>query len=160
MIDVTVTDDDGGSDAESLGEVVTGEAETTEGNGWWKHQFSGGGNPQVEDAVLLGCLDILSTVSSVFSEATDVDTLDAVHGTLSPSGDDRRVHAEADLMAAWLHFASGAVAWDASVRLGNGATLSFDDLMGQIETTILDGAATDGELLRAERHAQRHRHAG
>ncbi|MEA2024497.1 MAG: PKD domain-containing protein [Actinomycetota bacterium] len=160
IIDVAVTDDDGGSEAESLGKIVTGDADTTEGNGWWKHQYSSGGNPQLEDAVLLGYLDIVNAVSSVFSEATDVDTLDAVHGTLSPSGDDRRVHAEADLMAAWLHFASGAVAWDAWVPLGDGATMAFLDLMHQVETTILDGAATDGALLEAEHLAQRVRHAG
>ena len=160
VIDVTVTDDDGGSDSESLGKVVTGDAETTEGNGWWKHQYSGGGNPHVDDAVLHGYLDIVNAVSSVFSEATNVTTLDDVHMVLSPGGDDRRIHAEADLMAAWLHFASGAVAWDASVPLEGGATLPFLDVMHQVEAIILDGAATDEALLEAELLAQRVRRAG
>jgi murein DD-endopeptidase MepM/ murein hydrolase activator NlpD len=160
VIDVTVTDDDGGSDQESLGKVITGDAETTEGNGWWKHQYNGEGNLHVDDAVLHGYLDIVNAVSSVFSEATNVATLDDVHNVLSPDGDDRRVHAEADLMAAWLHFASGAVAWDASVPLEGGTTLAFLDVMLQIEATILDAGATDMELLEVELLAQRVRHAG
>jgi hypothetical protein len=160
VIDVTVTDDDGGSDAEDLGKIVVGDAQTTQGNGWWKHQYSGAGNPHVDDAVLSGYLDIVNAVSSVFSEATTVSTHDDVHTVLSPTGEDRRVHAEGDLMAAWLQFASGAVAWDASVPLGGGSTMAFLDLMQQVETTILDGAATDAELLAAEHLAQRVRHAG
>lgn len=160
LIDVTVTDDDGGSDAGSLGKVVTGDADTTEGIGWWKHQYSGGGNPHVDDAFLEGYLDIVNAVSSVFSEATPVSTLDDVHVVLSPIGGDRRIHAEGDLMAAWLSFASGAVAWDASVPLEGGGAMGFLDLMLQVETTILDGAATDQELLEAELLAQRVRHAG
>ena len=158
-IDVTVTDDDGGSDSENLGKIVTGDAETTEGNGWWRHQYSGGGNPHVDDAVLEGYLDIVNAVSSVFSEATAVASLDDVQTVLSPVGPDRRVHAEADLMAAWLHFASGAVAWDASVPLEGGGTMSYLDLMQQVETTILNGGASDAELLEAELLARRVRHA-
>ena len=96
----------------------------------------------------------------MFSEATTVTTLDDVHMVLSPGGDDRRIHAEADLMAAWLHFASGAVAWDASVPLEGGATLPFLDVMHQVEAIILDGAATDEALLEAELLAQRVRRAG
>jgi hypothetical protein len=160
IVDVIVTDDDGGSDAAELDKLVTGDADATQGNGWWKHQYSGDGNPHVDDAVLSGYLDIVNAVSSVFSEATAVATLGDVHMVLSPTGSDRRVHAEADLMAAWLQFASGAVAWDASVPLGGGASMSFLDLMQQVETTILDGSATEAELLEAEHLAKRVRHAG
>jgi len=160
VIDVTVTDDDGGTDAEDLGKIVVGDADATQGNGWWKHQYSGAGEPHVDDAALSGYLDIVNAVSSVFSEATAVATLGDVHVVLSPTGSDRRVHAEADMMAAWLQFASGAVAWDASVPLGGGASMPFLDLMQQVEATILDGTATDAELLAAEHLAKRVRHAG
>ena len=160
VIDVTVTDDDGGSDAEDLGKIVAGDADVTQGNGWWKHQYSGEGTPHVDDAVLLGYLDIVNAVSSVFSEATTVATLGDVHMVLSPTGGDRRVHAEGDLMAAWLQFASGAVAWDASVPIGGGSAMAFLDLMQQVETTILDGTATNAELLAAEHLVKRVRHAG
>jgi hypothetical protein len=63
-------------------------------------------------------------------------------------------------MAAWLHFASGGVAWDSMIPLGGGASMPFLDAMHQIETTILDGTATDAELLAAELLAQRVRRAG
>jgi murein DD-endopeptidase MepM/ murein hydrolase activator NlpD len=160
VIDVTVADDDGGSDVGELGKIVTGDEDATQGNGWWKHQYGGEGEPHVDDAVLSGYIDIVNAVSSVFSEATAVAILDDVHVVLSPTGRDRRVHAEADLMAAWLQFASGAVSWDASVPLGGGASMPFLDLMQEVESTILDGTATDAELLAAEHLAQRVRHAG
>jgi hypothetical protein len=160
VIDVTVTDDDGGSDAEDLGKIVVGDAESTQGGGWWKHQYSGKGNPHVDDAVLVGYIDIVNAASSVFSEATTVATLGDVHMVLSPTGGDRRVHAEGDLMAAWLQFASGAVAWNASVPIGGGSTMAFLDLMQQVETTILDGTATNAELLAAEHLVKRVGHAG
>ncbi len=159
-IDLTVTDDDGGSDAAGLAKVVTGDATSTEGVGWWKHQYGGLGRPQVDEAFLEGYLDVINAVSSVFSESVAATTLDEAEAVLSATGSDRRVHATTDLLAAWLHFASGGVAWDAAVPLEGGATVPFLDAMHQIELTILDGDATDAELLDAELLAQRVRHAG
>jgi hypothetical protein len=60
----------------------------------------------------------------------------------------------------WMWMDWPAVAWDASVPLADGGSTPFLDAMHQIEATILNGAATDAELLEAELLAQRVRHAG
>ena len=86
----------------------------------------------MDDAVLDDYLDIVNAVSSVFSVATNVATLDNMRTVLSPDGDGRRIHAKGDVMAARLHFASGAVVWDASAPREDGETLPFLDLMHQV----------------------------
>jgi hypothetical protein len=155
LVSVTLTDDDGGSDSADGGVIVVGSAEKTEGKGWWKHEYSDKGKPKLDPATRDGYLDIVNAVSSVFSE--DVVAADAadVHDILSPNGGDERAKAREALMVAWLQFASGAVAWDATVTLHGGATVGFLDLMHAAEATILDGSATDAELKQVE-HDLRH----
>ena len=119
QLGLTLTDDDDGStDAAAVGVIVTGTADTTRGNGWWKHQYSGNGSPHIDESVAAGYLENVDAVSGVFSELTPLATASDAHAVLSPTGSDGRARAEADLLAAWLHFASGAVAWDATVALG------------------------------------------
>lgn len=156
---VTLTDDDGGSDVADAGVIVTGNADDTEGAGWWKHQYSGKGKPHLDQATTAAYLDIVNAVSSVFSESTTASTAEDVHSILSPNGSDRRARATAELMVAWLQFASGAVAWDATVPLGGGESVPFLSLMLTAETTILDGTATNAELLAVEMALARVRHA-
>ena len=147
---LTLTDDDGGSDNVSTGVIVTGTADSSQGTGWWKHQYSGNGSPQLDAATLEGYLEIVNAVSSVFSETYLVPTPAAVHGTLSPTGSDRRNFARAQLMAGWLQFASGAVAWDATIQLNGNETIGFLQLMFAAEAVINNPAATDAELLAIE----------
>lgn len=73
---------------------------------------------------------------------------------------DRRARATAALMEAWLQFASGAVAWDATVPLADGTDIAFLDLMSEAEATILDLDATDDALLATEHDLRRVLHAG
>ena len=156
---VTVTDDDGGAAGDEGNVVVVGLADTTQGSGWWKHQYSGNGAPHVHAATLEGYLAIVNAVSSVFSESVNVASAEDVHALLSPSGGDRLARARAELMVAWLQFASGAVAWDASVPVGNDVTMPFLDVMFEAETTILDATATDGALHAIEQLLAKVRHA-
>lgn len=156
---VTLTDDDGGSDAASADVLVTGTAEDTEGDGWWKHQYGGQGSPQLDAALLAGYLEIVDAASSVFSEQTGLADADAAHAVLSPTGD-ARAQAEAALLVGWLQFASGAVAWDAEVALHGGTTSTFLALMFAAETLILDGTASDAQLLAVRQDLDRIRHAG
>ena len=71
--------------------------------------------------------------------------MEDVHSVLSPTGPDRRVHARAQLMAAWLQFASGAVAWDATIDAKSGS-IGFLPLMFAAEEVINNPASTDAEL--------------
>lgn len=148
-LSLVLSDDDGGSDNASAGVIVTGTADSSQGTGWWKHQYSGAGSPQIDAATLEGYLEIVNAVSSVFSETYAVTTTADVHTVLSPMGPDRRDHARAQLMAAWLQFASGAVAWDATIQLNNG-TVGFLPLMFTAEAAINNPATTDAELLAIE----------
>ena len=159
VLTLTLTDDDGGSDASSSNVVVTGTADKTEGSGWWKHQYSGKGTPHIEPATAAAYGEIVSAVSSVFSEDTSAASSAEIHAILSPTGNDPRGRATAELMVAWLQFASGAVSWDATVPLAGGASMPFLDLMFAAEEVILDPTATKAELQEIERLLARVRHA-
>lgn len=158
-LEVALTDDDGGAGNASGGAIVAGMADTTEGAGWWQHQYSGSGSPQIDAATALAYLNIVNAVSGVFSESVSAATVEDVAAILSPTGANRRAYALAALMVAWLQFASGAVAWDATVPIGGGQTMAFLDLMFQAEADILNPAATDAELLAVEQLLDKVRHA-
>ena len=159
LLSLTLSDDDGGSDAVDAGVIVTGTADEARSNGWWKHQYSGSGAPHVDPPIGQAYLDIVGAVSSVFGEQTDASTPAAAHSVLSPSaGADARERATADLLRAWLHFASGAVAHDAVVPLDSGDA-DYLALMFAAEDLILDPTATRAELKEMERDLQRIMHA-
>jgi len=156
-LSLTLTDDDGATDTNSSGVIVTGNATQTEGSGWWKHQYSGAGEPHITADLALGYLEIVNAVSSVFSETTATATMAQVHLVLSPTEGDRRARARAELMVAWLQFASGAVAYDATVPLDSGPT-DFLELMFAAEAVINNAASTDEQLLAVELDLAKVRH--
>lgn len=156
---MTVTDDDGGSDSDGGRVIVTGTAQTTEGSGWWKHQYAGNGSAHIDAATAAGYLEIVNAVSSVFSEEVSASSAAEVLAILSPSGGNRRARARAELMVAWLQFARGAVEYHDTVPLGGKSTIAFIDLMFQAEATILDMTATNAQLLAVEQRLLRVRHA-
>jgi hypothetical protein len=157
-LSLTLTDDDGGTDVNSAGVIVTGNATVTEGSGWWKHQYSGSGEPHISAATAMGYLEIVNAVSSVFSETTSTATMAEVHGVLSPTEGDRRARARAELMVAWLQFASGAVAYDETVPVSSGPT-DFLVLMFAAEAVINNPASTDAQLQAVELDLAKVRHA-
>jgi murein DD-endopeptidase MepM/ murein hydrolase activator NlpD len=156
---VTVTDDDGGSADDTGNVLAVGNEDSTEGDGWWKHQYSGDGEAQLDAATAEAYLAIVNAVSSVFSESVTASTAADAYAILSPTPNDKRGRAVAALMDAWLHFAGGAVEWDATVPLGGGTTIAFLDLMFAAEGTILNPAATDAQLLALEQQLAKVRQA-
>ena len=153
-----LTDDDNGSDSADATAIITGNAQDTKGSGWWKHQYSSNGMPHIDTVTTNAYLEIINAVSSVFSESRVAANASNVNSILSPKGGNRRARAEADLMVAWLQFASGAVNWDATVPLVDGS-IAFLDLMFTAESTILDGTATNAELMAVEQALVKVRHA-
>jgi hypothetical protein len=151
LLSVTLTDDDGGSDESGGNVIVTGTAETTEGPGWWQHQYSGTGAAHVDADTLDAYRAIVNAVSSVFSEDISAASAAEVHSIMTPTGGNPKARAAAELMVAWLQFASGAVDWDANVPVGGGQTMPFLDVMFHAEEVILDGSASSGELLDVRR---------
>jgi len=156
---VVISDDDSGSTADGAKVIVTGNADRTEASGWWKQQYSGKGKLRIQSTTAAGYLAIVNAVSGVFSEALEVETTSDVHAVLSPPARDQRARATAQLMLSWLHFASGAVAWNAQVPVAKRELAAFLDLMGSAEATILNSAATSAELLAVERALQQVRRA-
>ena len=159
QLTVTLEDDDGGSDSAGGTVLVLGNASQTEGAGWWKHQFSGDGQPHIDTGTAAAYLEIVNAVSGVFSEQASLASAAEASLVLSPHAGDRRARARAELLVAWLQFASGAVAWNAEVRTGGQATIGFLDLMFQSEAVIANPAATDAALLEVERQLRATRHA-
>ena len=147
LLTLTLSDDDGGGDIAEAGVIVTGTADGTESSGWWKHQYSATGGTHIDEATAAADLDIVDAVSSVFSEEIEASSAAEAHEVLSPGGSDSRDRATAELLVAWLQFASGAIAHDAPVTLHGGATVDFLDLMFTAEEMILDPTATSAELL-------------
>lgn len=150
VLGLEMRDDDGGSSRAEAGVIVTGTASKAEHLGWWKHQYSGAGSAQSDAATAAGYLEIVNAVSGVFSEVVTATTAADAHAILSPKAGDRRAHARAALLVAWLPFASGAVSWDAVVPLGGGSSVGFLALMSASESAITDGATTTAQLLGVE----------
>ena len=159
LLALTLTDDDGGSDLAGSNVIVTGNADSTEGSGWWKLQYSGNGSPHIDPATADAYRQIVNAVSSVFSEDISAANAAEVHAILSPTGSDPKARAAAELMVAWLQFASGSIAWDATVPLGGGDSLAFLDLMFAAEDVVLDPTATQAELKDVEQLLAKVRHA-
>ena len=66
---VTATDDDGGSDPDSLTKLVVDDCDCTKSQGFWKKQFSEKGKKdQIDEESLNAYLAIINFVSGVFDE--------------------------------------------------------------------------------------------
>lgn len=155
---VTIADDDGATTDASAGVVVTGTADASHGRAWWLREFAGIGERELDPAVAVGYLDAIAAVSEVFDETYAVGTTAEAAMLLSPSYDDGRAKAVAELLTAWLHFASGAVPWDAEVTL-DGVTVPFLDLMSDAEDALTSPATGEDEIRRLAQDLARARHA-
>lgn len=160
IVSVQVADDDGGAALANLKKLVTGANACTRSQGFWKHQFSGRGQHQVDDATLINYLTLVNFTSSVFSESVSLDILaDAANG-FSASGDDMRLKAQSQLLAAWLNYAQGSVGWDEIVHDDDEddedgiGPLPFNQVMAQAETILLNPNASQAELKRAKNLAE------
>ena len=91
---------------------MTGDGDCTRTQGFWKHQFSLKGKHHIDDPALQAYLALINFASAVFSEQTPAATLAEAREVMWASGPDMRDKAEAQLLAAWLNFAWGAVGWD------------------------------------------------
>ena len=73
-MDVTVTDDDLGSAADSALVLITGNADVSKGHGWWLNQYRTKAPNDFTPAELQCYLDIVGALSMVFDEKTDAST--------------------------------------------------------------------------------------
>jgi hypothetical protein len=151
---LTVSDDDGGSALVGFTKLVTGAEACSLSQGFWKHQFSGQGKEHIDDATLQAYLQLVNFASRVFSESVPASTLAEAKLVMKARGSGTRAKAQAQLLAAWLNFANGAVGRDQAVPLDDdddGApTLPFHELIAQAETILLDLDASRRDLKHAK----------
>lgn len=149
---VEVADDDGGIDSASLPKLVTDDHECTRTQGFWKHQFSEKGKHQIDDATLQAYLDIVNFASAVFSEQVPTGTIEEAREVMKVSGSSMRDNAEAQLLAAWLNFAQGAVGWDELIDTNDDdvGDIPFHQVMSEAEAILLNADATHDELEHAK----------
>lgn len=142
-LQVTVADDDGGQTSATVRVLVTGTDAATRSRSLWIQQLSGvdatGLGPDTAEAYL----DVVESASAVFSGGVATAT-DAV-AVLSPRADDPAAQARAELLCAWLQFASGAVSWDSAVTAADDGS-TFARLITAAETAIASRATTDAVL--------------
>jgi hypothetical protein len=147
-VQITVTDDDGGSASATYAVVITGGWADAEGQGFWRHQFGDKGKRQIQDAALLAYLDIVDYVSDAFSFSDEPGQarLEA-RNLFQPGGADvgdphpsnMKGKATQQALAAWLNFACGAVGWNEPAPTGQ----LFSTSMQQIDDILLD---LDGDM--------------
>ena len=80
---VSVTDDDGDSDGDELIKLVTDDCDCAKTIGFWRHQFRGRGNQQIDDVTLAAYLGVVNFASAVFSEQVAALTLTDANATQS-----------------------------------------------------------------------------
>ena len=159
-LSVILSDDDGGSDSDGGNVIVTGRRDHDGGLG-------------LVEASVLGQRftahrrsrrrrvprDRQRGVERVFRAGAWQPRLAMCTRFSRRPGGDRRAQAIAELMIAWLQFASGAVEHDNTVPLGGHDTIPFLELMFQAEATISNPAASDADLHAVTQRLARVRHA-
>lgn len=143
---LTVADDDGGSASDTAAVVVTGNADLSRGSGWWLNQYRVKRSNDFTGAQLQCYLDIVTFFSSVFTaplnrtQATQILHLPAKSPMLTMFRE--------QLLAAWLNFANGAVAFDTPVDTsGDGiADTTWAAAILQAELVANNPASTNAQV--------------
>jgi hypothetical protein len=160
-VTVQVTDDDGGIGADQAPIVVQGKATRTLSASSWRRQLR-----DVEDADFgprrLECyLAITGYMSRVFNEVRDASTIEAAIGVLTlPSRAKARDQFDRQLLAVWLNFANGAIAYDELVdtdgdRKGD---TPFATVVAVAEAVRLNPLATEAEIKAQKKILDRIKH--
>jgi hypothetical protein len=151
-LDLTVIDDDSGSSSVAFTKLVTGTEACTRCQGFWKHQFSGQGSQQVDNATLQAYRAIINHASGLFSESTPLNSLVQARTVMDAKGSGMRPKARAQLLAAWLNFAHGSVGWDELVDTDKTGTadIPFHEVVAQVEAIRLSPDSTHQHLVQAK----------
>jgi hypothetical protein len=155
----SATDDDTGTASQSANVIILGNSTQVRLVGYWKQQFqyfNTGKRPLPDfNATELGCyLRIVGYMSRVFDERNDASTFLRAQDILDTSHTSVMVELfDQQLLAVWLNFANGAMAWNQLVDT-NGDKVPdtrFLDAMAAAETLRLNPAATRDQLERQKK---------
>jgi len=105
-------DDDGGAAGDHVAVVVTGiDDKHQRGSGYWKNQYRGQGGQNIGDATL-GCyLQIVNFMSAVFPDTRALANAEDAADILQGGGPDEHDKLDEQLLATWLDFANGGLAY-------------------------------------------------
>lgn len=146
---VKVEDDDAGLGSDSAVVLVTGNADTSKGHGWWLNQYRPKPPHDFTPAELQCYLDIANYFSLVFSEHRDADSrADATQVLNAPAKAPEDVIFDQFALGAWLNFANGSVKLSTMVdTTGDGIDdMTFGAAMLTAETVRINPASTSAQV--------------
>ena len=154
-------DDDGGVGVDEAPIVVQGRATSTLSSSSWRRQFRDVGHADFSGQ-RLGCyLAIAGYMSRVFDETRDASTTAAAYAVLTlPRHASARDQFDRQLLAVWLNFANGSIAYDELVDTDgrHGGDTPFADVIATAESVRLDPLATDAQIKAQKKILDRIKH--
>ncbi|MCW2928975.1 MAG: repeat protein [Thermoleophilia bacterium] len=144
---VDATDDEAGTDAVTAAVLIADNGTTRRSIGWFKQQYSLQGNRVLTQTQLDGYLAFTRAGSRVFEELTPLQGTAQASAALAPPNTARQL-CTADLLAAWLNVASGAVPYGSTLAAKQQTTTrrTVADALREIETVLRTPGATDAQL--------------
>jgi hypothetical protein len=155
------TDDDGGVGTDEAPIVVQGKATRTLSYSSWRRQFRDVEHADFSSRRLACYLEIAGYMSRVFDEARDASTADAAYAVLTlPSRASARDQFDRQLLAIWLNFANGSIAYDELVDTDgrHGVDTPFAEVIATAESVRLDPLATDAQIKAQKKILDRIKH--
>jgi subtilisin family serine protease len=147
LIEFRSDDDDGGSATDEANVVIVGNADQVRSAGYWHQAFR---RLKDFDVVQLNCyLTIINFVSQVFSEETSLASFADALDILKTNGSSSMAEIlDRQLLAAWLNFANGSVAWDQLIDTDGDSVgdTPFSDVITDAEMVRLDPTSTTADL--------------
>jgi hypothetical protein len=154
-------DDDGGVGVDEAPIVVQGKATRTLSYSSWRRQFRDVERADFSGQRLVCYLSIAGYMSRVFDETRDASTTAAAYAVLTlPSHPSARDQFDRQLLAVWLNFANGSIAYDELVDTDgrHGVDTPFAEVIAAAEAVRLDPAATDAQIKAQKKILDRIKH--
>ena len=153
MIGLDSTDDDGGlSPTDTAQVIIAGNGLEPMSSEHWRHEYVFPHQSQFTMAQLQCFLTIVGFTSLVFDETRSASTIAQAAAVLSlakpPDGLELR-HLDAEILAAWLNFANGAIGWNQLIdtdKNGTGDT-AFSAVLANAEAIRNNPASTKSQII-------------
>ena len=147
----TSTDSDGASNQDGAYAIIrSGTTDRADLSGYWRQQFSGNGNVELDEAALGCLLQIVGAMSTVFDEERDVSTIAAALDAVSLAGNQGTEAEKLDreILVAWLNFANGVfdLAELVDTDFDGVPDSTFEAALAAVEAVRLDPLSTEDDL--------------
>jgi hypothetical protein len=162
VVKVTVTDDDGASVSRQLPKLIVEAAGAGDPRprGWWQSRYGPAGAdaeapPKLTAEQRSAYVTFARFASAVFGQQVPLGSPEDAYTVLHKlaSGDSHRAAAQAEVLAAWLNFARGAVGWGEVISVPSMGSFPFNVLIARAEAILLDAGASKSKLQDAHKLA-------